>query len=165
MHGRRVSGRWRRAVGAKRAGQMLDPAGSLIHGGRYNAPQAFGVLYLCQDEEGCRAELLKQSGGNPALLSDLVVGEVEVDLSKVLDLTDATARERLGVTEAALTDPQDVRLPREIGAAAVRAGFQGIVYPSAAKPGGRNLAVFLGALPPGKVVLKGSRALRFPKGG
>ncbi len=69
------------------------------------------------------------------------MGRAHIHDLKVLDLTDPTVRERLGVTEEKLTN-DDLSLCQAIAEEARDAGFQGMLAPSAALPGETTLAVF-----------------------
>jgi RES domain-containing protein len=73
------------------------------------------------------------------------VGRVSVDLH-VLDLTDETTRSHLGVDEADLVS-DDYAITQTIACAARAAGFDAVLAPAAALPGGETLAVFVQALP------------------
>lgn len=71
---------------------------------------------------------------------------MDVDNLGVLDLTDPAVTSALGVTEAALvSDDYDVTL--SIAVAAVEAGFNGILAPSAALTGRRTIVVFPNGMP------------------
>lgn len=69
------------------------------------------------------------------------VGRVRVERLDVLDLTDPDVQEALGVTDADLTD-DNLQLCQALSDAARRAGFAGIVAPSAAVTGETTLVVF-----------------------
>jgi RES domain-containing protein len=133
---------------------ILSARGSLLTGGRFNFRGAFELLYLSCDVHTCLEETTK------ALLYDgfivakalprTIIG-VEVELQRVLKLTDAAIRRRRGVTAGDLirTDwqhAQDVlgreALTQEIGRLARDAGFEALLVPSAATRSGRNLDIF-----------------------
>jgi hypothetical protein len=69
------------------------------------------------------------------------VGAADVDDLEVLDLTDRTVIERLGLAGADLVD-DDYSRTQELADAARAAGFEGLLAPSAALPGRRTLIVF-----------------------
>lgn len=129
-------GTWYRMVPRAYRDQAHSDEGSRFRGGRYNPPGKFGGLYLSDSAEACRAELLRHAD----VLPDLSLGTFDVSLSHVLDLTDAAVRQRLGVSHEDLTQDNH-SLTREIGEAAFDAGFEGILFPSAAGPH-TNLVIF-----------------------
>jgi len=98
-------------------------------------------LYLAESEELSLAERLKQAGGDFSRLGPQVVGAVSVKLKKVLDLTDARVRRRLGVSKKDLADLDDRSLTQAIGILAREAGCDGLLAPSAVAEGA-NLVVF-----------------------
>ena len=73
------------------------------------------------------------------------VGRVSVDLH-VLDLTDPTTRQHLGVDADDLIS-DDCAITQTIAAAARDAGFDAVLAPAAGLPGCATLAVFAHALP------------------
>jgi RES domain-containing protein len=90
------------------------------------------------------ARVLKTRGVDPKEYGrdDWWAYELELTLSRVLDLTDQGVLERLKISTAALmTD--DVMLTRNIGRQALDAGYEAIIAPSAAHAGGENLVIFL----------------------
>lgn len=117
--------------------------GARIHGGRFNPPESFPVLYLCLDRP-CAVAELKRLGrravvGIDGLLPRLLY-RYELDLERVLDLTDAGVVAELGTTREALT-ADDWSFCQEIGVASHAQGDQGILCPSATGTG-TVLAVF-----------------------
>ena len=143
----------------------VDPlavTGSLRHGGRYNIPGEFAALYASIDEETARAEVTRgvsRRGIDPGSYAPKSWAgyEIEVHLAAVLDLTDVGVLERLGVDVGALTD-DNLGVPRSLGAEARAAGYDGLIVPSAAVSGGRNLVIFLDRCAHRPVVI-GSRLL------
>jgi RES domain-containing protein len=69
------------------------------------------------------------------------VGRVRVEDLRVLDLTDPTVRDRIGVAEVDLVD-DDLTVCQAIADEARSAGFDAILAPSAALPDETTLAVF-----------------------
>lgn len=138
---------------------QLDQAalGSFISGGRFNPCGQFHVLYLSQERETCLAELDKYAQrGSIALKKNpphpTTVFSWKIKLSCVLDLTDANVREKLLIDEQTLcqTDWSTLQNYYEIIAATQRIGilakdfgFAALLTPSAAKPGGKNLNIFI----------------------
>lgn len=70
----------------------------------------------------------------------------DVKIDNVLDLTDPSVRDKLGVTmdDLVSTGPGQYDVTHKIGKFAEEAGFNGILAPSARNPGGANLIVFGG---------------------
>jgi RES domain-containing protein len=122
-------------------------------GGRFNFIGTFEVLYLSCDPHTCLEETTK-SIQRPAhevaqALPRTLVG-IEVRLSRVLDLTDASVRRRLGIRKKDLTAPnweksQNVHkqeaLTQQIGRLAREVGFEAILVPSSMTRG-KNLDIF-----------------------
>ncbi len=75
---------------------------------------------------------------------------------RVLDLTDPTVREAVGVTADDLVG-DDYGVGQQVASAARDAGLDGVLAPSAGLVGQRTLAVFYSALDHGKVVEQTSR--------
>jgi RES domain-containing protein len=107
--------------------EIDSDAGALLVGGRYNPAGEFGALYLAESQEACRAEVTRRIEPDAAMS----LGELEVDLEVVCDLTDPTTLRALGVTHAALVGA-DWSVTQAIGRALRDAGFEGLVAPSAA---------------------------------
>lgn len=125
-------------------------AGSRRVGGRFNPAGEFGAIYLSLDLETAVAELVRRADRTGVELDQLlprVLLTIDVRLQKILDLTDTEVRDNWGVTKEDLAS-DDHRLCRDVGRAARRAGYEAILFPSAARESGRNLAVFLDRLTP-----------------
>jgi RES domain-containing protein len=128
----------------------IDWTLSLRTSGRYHrgldlfaAEQAFPALYTSLAPEIAIWEMVRRSAArNLAYLKNNVLSELEVDLGRVLDLSDPPA---VGLTEADLTGP-DPLLCQELAAAALARGYEGLLVPSAALPG-LNLVVLPRTLP------------------
>jgi RES domain-containing protein len=121
-----------------------NPAGGP---GRYHRTGEPGVWYASNREQGAWAELFRHfvdEGVDPFEIRRRI-GRVRVDL-EVLDLTDARTRAHLGVTEKDLVS-DDCATTQAIATAARAAGFDAVLAPAAALPGGETLAVFVDALP------------------
>ena len=103
--------------------------------------------YASNREQGAWAELFRHlvDEGVDPFEARRRVGRVSVDL-EVLDLTDQTKRSHLGVDDADLVS-DDYATTQAIASAARDAGFDGVLAPAAALPGGETLAVFDHALP------------------
>jgi RES domain-containing protein len=128
----------------------MSTEGSRKAGGRYNPPGDFGALYAALEPETAAAEVargLRLRGVDPAgfAADDWWEYEIELRAAPMLDLTDSDTLARLSLSLDALT-AADAALTREIGAKAHRAGYAGLLVPSAARPGARNLVIFLDRL-------------------
>lgn len=123
---------------------------SLRTSGRYHrgldlfpADQAFPALYTSLAPEIAIWEMVRRSAArNLAYLWNNVLAELEVDLGRVLDLSDPTV---VGLGREELTGP-DLSACQELAAAAVGRGVQGVLVPSAALAGS-NLVHFPRNLP------------------
>ena len=83
----------------------LSGEGARLHGGRFNPPESFPVLYLCRSRPCAAAELARmgerQSIGIEALLPRRLY-RYEVSLFRVLDLTDEVTRRALDIEQDVL---------------------------------------------------------------
>ncbi len=96
------------------------------------------------------------------------VVSLEAEVERLLDLTDATVRRALKVSLKDLAgdwqDTQDLgqeALTQAIGRLARATGYQGLLAPSATRPGGRNIVLFRDKVP--KSRLRIIRQNRLPK--
>lgn len=107
--------------------------GARIHGGRFNPPDSFTVLYLCLTRASVVAELQRlgerQTIGVEGLLPRLLF-EYEVDLADVLDLRDPATRRAVRVTGHQLV-AADWSVTQELGLTAHATGIAAIASPSA----------------------------------
>ncbi|MGZ3631230.1 MAG: RES family NAD+ phosphorylase [Candidatus Limnocylindrales bacterium] len=123
----------------------LSGEGARIHGGRWNPPDSFAVLYTAPEPATCLAELARAArlqGLRPADLLPRRLVTYEVRLVRVLDLTDESVLAALGVTTETVVG-DDPRRPRAIGAAAHFVAFEALRAPSAARPGAVPLPIFI----------------------
>lgn len=140
---RPLLGTFYRCVSRKR--DPLSAEGARLRGGRYNRIGE-AALYLADDprlavEEhlqlGREFEVLRF---NPRLLVS-----VEVQLESVLDVTDESTRESLGVTLDDLVAKRgttDELISQELGTEARRAGLEALLVPSTCLEGRSNLVIF-----------------------
>ena len=135
--------------------EAMDEIGpSMRLGGRYNPPGEFGALYLTINTECALSEMVKKVFGNRAALPPLSVGEFQVSLRKVLDLTDKGVLQKLGMAPGLLLDPTDYSVTQELASAARHNGFEGLIVPSAVREDCRNMVVFKDKmLPPSFCIL------------
>lgn len=121
----------------------LSGEGARIHGGRFNPPDSFSVLYVCLSRECAVAELLRRGDREVVGAAGFLPRRLyafRIDLARVLDLCDRPVREHLGIGAADLIG-DDVGPTREIGVAAYGLSLQAVRSPSAAGVGD-VLAVF-----------------------
>jgi len=129
--------------------------GALSSGGRYNAPDEFGALYLSETPDGCAADIARR----PAAPQNYILGTIRVRLQKLCDLTDERLQSELGITLNQLRS-DDWTETRILGALIREAGFEGMIVPSAAGEF-RNLVVFMDRLAgASKVELEDVKPLR-----
>jgi RES domain-containing protein len=103
-------------------------------GGRFNPPRSFPVVTLCASRPCVVAELMHLATRQGVDVADLLPRElwaIELDLDRVLDLSEAAVRRRLQLDIGDLIRP-DHGLTREIGEAAHDQRLQAIRSPSAA---------------------------------
>ncbi len=143
-----------RGTAYRQQGAGYDPrsgAGARRHGGRFNPPRSFPVLYLALSLETTAAELRHVAARTGLALEEALPREVfafDLELTEVLDLRDDNALAELDVTRDELLSADQLR-SREIGEAALHLGFQAIVAPSATGTG-EVLAVLADNLGAGK---------------
>ncbi len=155
---RTIKGRWYRTVKDKYRGQVNSPAGSSLVEGRYHSTREDMVLYLSDSPALSMNESTRVFQTVPIKESAWYTATFVVDLSRVLDLTDAKVLEQLGVTSSSLVQPGPggYRLTQKVASMARSSGFEAILAPTA-RPGvsGNNLVVFLEVVggSKGKIVL------------
>lgn len=141
---RRLIGRfWHQGGTRHELTSCADPA---LGPGRYHRTGEPGVWYASNHEQGAWAEFFRHfldEGVDPFEVRRRV-GRVSVDL-QILDLTDEATRSHLGVDEADLVS-DDYATTQAIAAAARDTGFDALLAPAVALPGGTTLVVFAHAL-------------------
>lgn len=148
---------------------VISTAGSRMVGGRYNVPHEFGVLYLSCDVHTCTEELEFAARNEGAKVEEKLPRTftgIKVELEKVLDLTDAGVRRKLGITKKVLVETNWLKENSEgkeattqvIGRVAKGAGFEALLVPSARWPGmNLNLLLDEGHLSTKVSIIKGRR--------
>jgi len=130
----------------------LSGEGARLHGGRFNPPGSFPVLYVCRTR-ACVAAELRELGKRQAIgVDDLLpryLYHYEVSIDRVLDLTDAEVQAELGLSPEILTG-SEWRTCQDLGATAHSLGARAILSPSATGVD-EVLAVFLQNLGPGRL--------------
>jgi RES domain-containing protein len=125
----------------------LSSRGSELNGGRYDPPGTKGILYASFEKAVAVAEVtkgLKARGINPEDYGpdEWWAYELELASDRVLDLTDPKVMEALNITHSSIV-ANEIAITRQIGKQAIEAGFDAIIAPSAAHPGGKNIVIFL----------------------
>jgi RES domain-containing protein len=133
---RRVEGVWHRFIADLFKDGADSDQGALEHGGRYNPRREFGALYISESPAACRAEMLRRLGVRARYWH----ARIKVRVTKALDLTDPSTRDKLGVRQEDLVS-DNWALTQDLSRAARRAGFDALVVPSAAGDH-HNLVVF-----------------------
>lgn len=124
-------------AGYRQQAPTYDPMsgeGARIHGGRFNPPDSFPVLYLCSTTGCVAAEFMRTTRRHPlgpTAFLPRALYRYEVRVTAVLDLTDAGTLLHLGIERGALID-EDVTVPRRVGEIAHQFGYQAIRNASAA---------------------------------
>lgn len=127
----------------------LSGAGARLHGGRWNPPESFSVLYLALEQETTVREFYRLAERQSRAPEDFLPRRMyhyEVKLGALLDLRSSQARERVDLSSGALAAEDPVRC-REIGECAHYCGREGILAPSATGRGD-VLAIFFERLRP-----------------
>lgn len=113
--------------------EALSGEGARIHGGRFNAPESFPVLYLCSTPACAAAEFLRfaeQQPIGPTGFLPRALFRYDVALTSVLDLTNDATLVHLGVRSGELVD-DDRTLTHHLGEIAHQFGYQAIFNASA----------------------------------
>ncbi len=98
-----------------------------------------GILYTSLKQDVAMEEVQRHAPAD-ILQDPLVCGEIRIHLNRVLDLTRTSVLEKLGISKADLIST-DYALPHAVSLLARRAGFEGMIVPSATGRG-ENLIVF-----------------------
>ncbi|MEA1939110.1 MAG: RES family NAD+ phosphorylase [Candidatus Caldatribacteriota bacterium] len=131
-----------RLVTLKHANDILNTQGNYVCGGRYNPPREFTVLYLGESKNVCKAE--SNARTTPNLLTSQILGKIEISLEKVLDLTDDSNLEKLGLKKKDLMYKKSENgwtLTQQIARLVDQIEVEAILVPSATGKG-NNLVVF-----------------------
>jgi RES domain-containing protein len=124
---------------------LTSTIGARLYGGRWN-PKGVGALYASFERETALAEFTR----GIALMQPIgtsIMGSIIVNVDRVADFTNALFRTTLGVDDGEeLTSHGDgsYRLTQHLGALAHGLALDGLVVPSAARSGGKNLVLFSG---------------------
>ncbi len=122
----------------------LSGEGARLHGGRFNPPGSFPVLYVCQSRP-CAVAELKRLGERQAIgvegLLPRALYRYEIVLEAVLDLRNEEVRAHIGLGLDVLTGP-DWTTCQQVGLAAHALGASGVNAPSTTGVGD-VLAIFV----------------------
>jgi RES domain-containing protein len=122
----------------------LSGEGARLHGGRFNPPGSFPVLYICQSRSCAVAELKRLGEHQPIGVVGLLPRSLyryEIDLEGVLDLGNDRIRAQIGLGLDVLTG-RDWTACQELGVAAHALGVTAVSSPSATGVGD-VIAVFV----------------------
>jgi RES domain-containing protein len=111
----------------------LSGEGARIHGGRFNPPDSFPVLYLCTTRACVVAEFERLGERQVIGMAGLLPRSLyryEVVLGRVLDLTSRSVLRTLGVSPDTLTGP-GWNATQNLGQAAHDTGWEALLTPSA----------------------------------
>lgn len=140
----------------------LSGEGARRFGGRWNPREAFPAVYLAQPVATCLAELGRTSsaGGispQSRLRAGVTLHTIEAANLRVLDLTDPSAQDQVGLDADDIAD-EDHTACQMVGHAAHFLGYQGVLAPSATGAG-LVITAFEVRLHPGQLTLSDSHAL------
>ena len=135
----------------KFAGEIVSGLGSQLYGARWTPKGSFPTVYLCETAEAAFYEYLAR--GRRMRIPDhkslpMVMAAVTVKAGNMLDGTDAEVaaflRKFLQREKVHWRSIQDRReaVSQAIGRAAHEIGFSGLIVPSQAVAGSRNVVVF-----------------------
>ncbi len=123
---------------------VFDIAGSLIYGGRWNVTGEFGATYTSLTISGAGNESVraqkKANEQSRRIKEAREMVEIQVDLSRVFDFTADANLKLFRVTKRDLVG-DDPAICRLLATILYRAGFEGVLVPSAVGPE-TNLVIF-----------------------
>lgn len=119
--------------------KILSTEGNRYYPGRYHIAGETGILYTSL-ERGLALRELGRHAARANLQGGLAAGKIKVKLQKVLDLTQAAVLTKLCLSKEALVSP-DCSITQAVSHQARKAGFQGLLVPSATGSG-INLVIF-----------------------
>ncbi len=110
--------------------------------------EANNTSYTSTSLATCRREVMHHLGG--ITLHNMVEVEFEVELERVIDLTDPKQCEDLGIEPDDLLDDNHA-IPQSVAKRLRRKGVQAILVPSARDHDGKNMVLFLENIDPQKI--------------
>lgn len=139
LGGTAFSGSVYRVVPGALRDKILSTEGNRYYPGRYHIAGETGILYTSLERDLAIRELGRHAA-RAELQGGLAAGKIKIKLQKVLDLTQAAVLAKLRLSKEALVSP-DCSIAQALSHQARKAGFHGLMVPSAAG-GGVNLVVF-----------------------
>jgi RES domain-containing protein len=133
------------------ADQIVSGLGSQLYGARWTPKNSFPTVYLCESVEAALREYLAR--GRRMKLPDhkslpMVTAWVKVKPGNLLDITDAEIEAAISpllkkdkIHWRAIQDRREA-VPQAVGRAAKEICFSGLIAPSQALPGGKNIVIF-----------------------
>src|SRR6266550_1689522 len=133
------------------ADQIVSGLGSQLHGARWTPKNSFPTVYLCDSVEAALQEYLAR--GRRMRLPDhkslpMVMAWIKVKAADLLDTTDAEVAAVINHLLAAdkihwraIQDRREA-VSQAIGRAIHEVCFSGLIAPSQASPGSRNIIIF-----------------------
>jgi RES domain-containing protein len=146
LRGRSITGRFFRTVSDRWRDEVDSPVGSSMVDGRYHTAAEDQALYLSDSPTLSMGESTRIFSTVPINERAWHTAAFEVDVKRVLDLTDPGVLERLGLAAADLLQPGPAgfAMPQAVATAARAKGFTAILAPTARpRLPGANLVVFL----------------------
>lgn len=129
--------------------KILSTEGNRYYPGRYHIAGETGILYASLERDLAIRELGRHAA-RANLQGGLAAGKIKVKLQKVLDLTQTAVLAKLSLSKEALVSP-DCSITQAVSHQARKAGFQGLLVPSATGSG-VNLVVFVNNLAEGCLI-------------
>ena len=139
--------------------QITSGLGSQIHGARWTPKNSFPTVYLCESAEAALQEYLARA--RRMRLPDykslpMVMAWVKVKVAKLLDTTDSEVTTvidpllRMEKIHWRAIQERREAVSQAIGRAIKELGFSGLIAPSQALAGQRNIIIFPQQLAPGE---------------
>jgi len=119
--------------------KVLSTEGNRFYTGRYHMSGECGIIYTSLTEETAIKEI-ERHAPRAMLQERLVIAKINVRLDKVLDLTQSSTLEMLGLSKDDLIS-SEYSVTNAISMIARQAGFRGLIVPSATSAGD-NLIIF-----------------------
>ena len=149
--GKPFSGVCYRCTEPQFADQIISGLGSQLHGARWTPKNSFPTVYVCETVEAALQEYLAR--GRRMKLPDhkslpMVMAWVKVKVANLLDTTDPEIEAVINpllqkdkIHWRAIQDRREA-VSQAIGRAIKEVCFSGLIGPSQALPGGKNIIVF-----------------------
>ena len=124
----------------------LSAEGSKKASGRWHIKGEFEALYLSESRKVCIEELKRRVDDDTLIENLFDIFKIEINVSKILDLTSKESLEILEIGEnqllsGSIYELNEVRLPNNLARTAYKLGFEGILVKSASLIG-NNVIIF-----------------------